>query len=157
MTKNKCIRLIKDLVEKYGDVDIAYLYDYYASRLIKPDGTYADDVVVGTIKLSDATEIVTCRSDYDLIVKIVEGKIEPQRQYVVVPESKEKYDSKEQEAARAQHRRGLNAFLASSSLFHNYESISRIYDASTLMKPHTTPKEFGMAMDNCRKRKKKQK
>jgi len=156
MTKNKCIRLIKELIEKYGDIDIAYLYDYYASRLIKPDGTYSDDVVVGTIKLSDATEIVTCRGDYDKIVKIVEGKCEPQRQYVLVPESKAKYDSKEQEEARAKHRRDLGSFLGAGNLLQTYHNIQNtMYSPDFMMKPHITPKEFGMAMANRRNHKKK--
>ncbi len=151
MTKNKCIRLIKELVEKYGDIDIIQIYDYYASRLIKDDGTWSDDVMLGTIKLSQMSEVITCRGDYENLVKIVEGKSEVQRQYVVVPESKEKYDSEEQIQARVQHRRGLNSFLgASSMMLHSYHDIQHIY-ASDLMRPHTTPKEFGMAMDNHRK------
>ena len=148
MTKNKCIRLIKELVEKYGDIDIIQIYDYYASRLIKEDSTWSDDVMLGTIKLSQMAEVITCRGDYENLVKIVEGKSAVQRQYVVVQESKEKYDSEEQIQARANHSRGLSSFLSAGNLFHTYHNV---YRPDFILNPHTTPKEFGMAMDNHRK------
>ena len=57
MTKSKGLRLIQELIAKYGDVEIVCVYDYYATRIYKdPNDARTsknpEDVIIKSIKLS---------------------------------------------------------------------------------------------------------
>lgn len=152
MTKSKGAKLIQELINKYGDVDVALMYDYWASRLIGPDGRYMEDKIVGAIKLSQIGPI-TSWDDYHRLEDIACGKRPAPKTPVVVPESKEKYDSKEQEEARKKHRKDWGAMLGAGLLGHAYHNAASMYaDISKISDPSPTPKQFGMAMDNHKKR-----
>ena len=148
---------MNELLEKYGDVDVAYMYDYYATRLIDEHGNYVHRVnetaIVGSIKLSQIVEQVTCRSEYEHILEIVEGKRNKPMQPVVIKESKEKYETEEQKKTRDKHRKDWGSMLGLGMMnTHIYHNIEPYLTLDHIFSDHTSPKKFGMAMDNYKKR-----
>ena len=151
---------MNELLEKYGDVDVAYMYDYYATRLIDEHGNYIHRVnetaIVGSIKMSQIVEQVTCRSEYEHILEIVEGKRNKPMQPVVIKESKEKYESEEQQKLRKKHKEEFGTFMSHmmSPYAYPFRKVEEMFDLSKRidMMSHHDVKDFGMAMDNYKKR-----
>lgn len=158
MTKSKCIRLLNELIEKYGDVEVGQVYDYYKSRLMKDNGTYipTEECIINSIKLSDMVEVISCRSDYEHLEEIVKGSRNKRMYPVVIPESKNAYESEEQKKLRDKHRSDFSSmmsYICGGYPFHNvYENIKMYDDIAKLTEYNPSPKEFGMAMDNHKKR-----
>lgn len=156
MTQSKGLRLIQELIKKYGDVELIQIYDYYATRIysdinnIRSDKN-PEDVIIGSIKLSDL-EGVSNRDEYKLIEQIASGKQHKIMRGVEVEESKKIYESPEQVMIRKKHSQDFHAmmgnFMGIGSPFHIYDYIRK---PDMMLDMKTSPKEFGMAMSNSHK------
>lgn len=157
MTKSKGARLIQELIAKYGDAVIAESYDYYATRIITDEkdlksGTEPEDVVLEQIHLSDV-ETVTSWDDLHRLEEIATGKRRRERYGVEVPESKAKFNTAEQQKLREKRSHNFKAtmsYMLGGYPFHlkEYCDLANTIDFAT----RTTPKGFGMALDNSSKR-----
>lgn len=94
MTKSKAIRLIAELIAKYGDVVVAKKYDYWASKTYVKEG---EDIntIIAEIHLSEV-EPPTGRSVFSELVDIVTGKSNIKYIPVEVEASKALYNTPEQ-------------------------------------------------------------
>lgn len=98
MTKSKAMKLIAELISKYGDVVVAKKYDYWKSKTYVLEGEDTN-TILSEIKLSEI-DLPSCRSDYEKIERIACGKDELNYIPVEIKESKDIYDSPEQEERR---------------------------------------------------------
>lgn len=155
MTKSKIVRLMNELVEKYGDVEVGRIYDYWKSRLIDPGDRYIpdEDCIIKSVTLSMMVDVVSCRSEYEQIVEIINGRRRKPMYPVEIPESKKLWESEEQKKAREKHRKDWGSMLGMGMMnAHMYHNIEHYVDIARLTDPSPTPKQFGMAMDNHKKR-----
>ena len=163
MTKTKYIRLLTELIDKYGDVEIAQAYDYWKSRLIGSNDEYVkdEDCCVFLIKISTIMEHPDAFDlDYKKIVAIITGKERKPRYPIEILESKALWESEEQTKLREKHQKKIGTMMngimrgvgAGYPFCRMYEWIKPYYDIANLTDSSPTPKEFGMAMDNHRKR-----
>lgn len=163
MTKTKYIRLLTELIDKYGDVEIAQIYDYWKSRLIDSNDEYIkdEDCYVSIVKISTIKEHPEAFDiDYKKIVAIVTGKDRKPRYPIEIPESKALWESAEQAKLREKHQKKIDSLMngimrgvgACYPFCRMYEYVKPYYDIANLTNSKSTPKEFGMAMDNHKKR-----
>ena len=156
MTKTKGLKLINELIAKYGDVDVARLYDHYATMIYDENdkAKKEEDLVVSTLKLSSVTDI-TSWDEYKRIEAIVLGKARVPMIPVEVPESKAIYDTDEQKEIRKKHRRDLMQFLAHSEAMNNpefREELKMFEEIQKMDGSGPSPKDYGMMLDNSKKR-----
>ena len=160
MTKSKGQRLLQELIEKYGDAVIAYTYDYYATRIFTNpqnlrESKNPEDVVVTEIHVSSISG-VTSWDDIKKIEDIVTGRRPKERYPVVVPESKDLYDSEEQQKLRKKHSEEFHSFMGNmmNPYAYPFYKMEEMFDLSKRidMMSHPDVKKFGMAMDNYKKR-----
>lgn len=160
MTKSKGAKLIQELINKYGDAVIAFSYDYYATRIYTNpqnlrESKDPEDVVISEIHLSGVGEI-TSWDDIKRLEDITAGRRPKMRYPVVVQESKDVYDSNEQQLLRKKHSQEFGAFMGSmmNPYAYPFHKVEEMFDLSRkidyMSKP--TVKDFGMAMDNYKKR-----
>lgn len=155
MTKSKITRLVNNLIEKYGDMEVGHVYDYYKSKLIGDDGKYIpiEECVVGTLTISQIGSTVQNRHQYEELEEIVKGRRRLIHHWVEVPESKEKYLSTGQTRLRKKHRDDFRSYMGIGSIPYYYKEWEMGYKIiDNLMEPKTTSREFGMAMDNHKKK-----
>jgi len=100
MTKSKGEKLLRELIEKYGDVTIACTYDVYQSRCIKEDGTYEklEDCILDRFKLSQC--VIDNRSKYKQLEEVAQGRRRQALVPVEINSSKLKFYSEEQRKRR---------------------------------------------------------
>lgn len=157
MTKTKGAKLVQELIGKYGDFVVAKLYDYYATCLINEDNkhTHKEDVVVREIHVSEIG-MVTSWDDYKNLEAMAQGRRPIEYHGVIVKESQEKYNSKEQEEARKKHRQEFHSFMGGmmNPYAYPFHKVEEMFDMSRRidMMSHPDVKKFGMAMDNYKKR-----
>lgn len=161
MTKSKGQRLLQELIEKYGDAVIAFSYDYYATRIYTNpqnlrETKNPEDAVISEIHLSGVGE-VTSWDDIKKLEDIATGRRPKMRYPVVVQESKDLYDSNQQQLLRKKHSQEFGAFMGSmmhpyAYPFHKVEEMFQLSKKVDHM-CHGDVKDFGMAMDNYKKRK----
>lgn len=161
MTKSKGQRLLQGLINKYGDAVIAFTYDYYATRIYTNpqdirESKDPEEVILNEIHLSSVDEI-TSWGDIKRLEEIVTGRRPKMKYPVVVQESKDMYDSEEQIRRREKYKRDfqmlINNYAGVGKGFYNvYEHAVLFDDIAKLTEHSPTPKEFGMAMDNVKKR-----
>jgi len=155
MTKTKGTKLVQELVEKYGDFVVAKLYDYYATCLLTDDrfSTKKEDVVVREIHMSQIPTIQNW-TDYKNFEAMAQGRRPIEYHGVIVKESQEKYNSKEQEEARKKHRQEFGSMISHIAGAYSFGKVDEIFDASKRidMMAQTDVKKFGMAMDNYRRK-----
>ena len=155
MTKTKGTKLVQELVEKYGDFVVAKLYDYYATCLLTDDrfSTKKEDVVVREIHMSQIPTIQNW-TDYKNFEAMAQGRRPIEYHGVIVKESQEKYNSKEQEEARKKPRQEFGRLTSTILGAYPFSRMDEIFDASRRidMMAQTNTKKFGMAMDNYRRK-----
>ena len=159
MTKTKGQRLQQELIEKYGDAVIAYTYDYYATRIYTNpqdlrESKNPEDAIVTEIHISGLGDI-TSWDDIKKIEDIVTGRRPKERYPVVVQESKDLYDSEEQQKIRKKHSEEFRSFSSSMMNLYAYPFyMATVAEEDYMYHIHQpTVKDFGMVMDNYRKRK----
>lgn len=161
MTKSKGQRLIQELVDKYNNPTVAIIYDYYATRIITNPNNLREcknpeDVIVREIKLSDISN-VTSWDDIKRFEDVACGRRPVEKYPVEVKESKEIYESEEQQKLRKKHREDFGTFMSHmmSPYAYPFRNVERMFDLSKQIDhmSRTNVKDFGMAMDNHRKRK----
>ena len=156
MTKSKGAKLIQELISKYGDAVIVESYDYYATRIIDEkslkSNTNPEDVILERIHLSEI-KTITSWSDLHRLEEIAAGKRRCERYGVEVSESKAKFYSGEQERLRKKRSQEFRTYMG--YLWHDYpfrlKEYNNLLDVA-LSDSTTTPREFGMALDNSSKR-----
>lgn len=155
MTKTKGTKLVQELVEKYGDFVVAKLYDYYATCLLTNDrfSTKKEDVIVREIHMSQIPAIQNW-TDYKNFEAMAQGRRPIEYHGVIVKESQEKYNSKEQEEARKKHRQEFGSMISHMAGAYSFNKVDEIFDMSKRidMMAHPDVKKFGMAMDNYRRK-----
>lgn len=155
MTKSKGLRLIQELIAKYGDVEIVCVYDYYATRIYEdPNDARTskkpEDVIIKSIKLSNL-EGFSNREDFKTIEAIASGKQRPIMQPVIIDESKEIYDSPSQQLIRKKHSQDFHTMMG--NLFHmNLQPYYNLHKVDMMLNNSPSPKEYGMALSNSNKR-----
>ena len=151
---------MQELIEKYGDAVIAYTYDYYATRIFTNpqnlrESKNPENAVVTEIHVSDISG-VTSWDDIKKIEDIVTGRRPKKRYPVVVQESKDLYDSEEQQKLRKKHSQEFHSFMGNimSPYAYPFHKVDEMLDVSKRidMMTHPDVKKFGMAMDNYKKR-----
>lgn len=142
------------LLEQYGDVEVGRIYDYWKSRMIGPDGRYIrnEECMVGSVTISMIMDNIKCRSEYERIIDIINGRCDKPMYPADIPESKAAYESTEQEMARKKHHKEWGSAAALMGIPYTYHAVEHFYDTTHFADPSPTPKQFGMAMDNHRKR-----
>lgn len=152
MTKTKGQRLIQELIEKYGDAVVAFSYDRYATMLEHPDDprhmVFPEDVTVKEIHLSDIQEV----TNWDHIKKIeaiASGRRPVEKYPVLVQESKDIYDSEEQQQLHKKRSEEFQSLMG--AYYHIYENPVVADPLPITSGPNT--KEFGQAISNYKKRK----
>lgn len=154
MTKSKIIRLINELIKKHGDVEVGRTYDYYKSRLIQENGEYVDDndCIIDSFKLSQISDYITCRSEYERIADIVNGRSSIPMCPVEVDESKELFNSETQKLRRKHHLREFESFINCGFPLgggYNFKLLNFYKDfIIPATEPKLTPKQFGMRVNN---------
>lgn len=163
MTKSKGAKLLQELINKYGDFVVARMYDYYATRIIEDPNNpltkkKADEVIIREMHASELGEngvALTSWEDLKRLEDIAKG-IRPAEKYpVVVKASQDLYNSEEQKKLREKNSREFDAYM--NNLVNGY-TFRKVEDMYSLAKRseflmHNDVKDFGMAMDNHRKRK----
>lgn len=160
MTKTKGAKLIQELINKYGDVVIAFSYDYYATCIYTNpqnlrETKNPEDVVISEIHLSGVGE-VTSWDDIKRLEDIATGRRPKMRYPVVVQESKDLYDSNQQQLLRKKHSQEFQQFMGSmmNPYAYPFHKVEEMFDLSRKIDYMSQPtvKDFGMAMDNYKKR-----
>lgn len=155
MTKTKGTKLVQELIEKYGDFVVVKLYDYYATRLLTDDrfSTEKEDVVVREVYMSEIP-VINSWNDYKNFEAVAQGRRPIEYHGVIVKESQEKYNSKEQEDARKKHRQEFGTMISHMMGAYTFSRMEEIYDLSKKLDvmSQTDTKKFGMAMDNYRRK-----
>ena len=154
MTKTKGAKLVQELIEKYGDFVVAKLYDYYATCLLTDNhfATKKEDVVVREVHMSEIP-VINSWSDYKSFEATAQGRRPIEYHGVIVKESQEKYNSKEQEDARKKHRQEFRSMISHMMGAYPFSKGEEIYDLSKIdVMSQTDTKKFGMAMDNHRRK-----
>lgn len=163
MTKSKGAKLLQELINKYGDFVVARMYDYYATRIIEDPNNpltkkKADEVIIREMHASELGEngvALTSWEDLKRLEDIAKG-IRPAEKYpVVVKASQDLYNSEEQKKLREKNSREFDTYM--NNLVNGY-TFRKVEDMYSLAKRseflmHNDVKDFGMAMDNHRKRK----
>lgn len=154
MTKTKGTKLIQELIEKYGDFVVTKLYDYYATCLLTDNrfATKKEDVVISEVHISQIPAIQNW-NDYKNFEAVAQGRRPIEYHGVIVKDSQEKYNSKEQEEARKKHRQEFGTMI-SHMMGNSFGKVEEMYDMSKQIDMMAQPdtKKFGMAMDNHRRR-----
>jgi len=154
MTKNKFNRLINELIQKYGDVVVMEVYDYYKSRIILKEGEESSDNILSRITLSsfiDTDKVVPNRATFENLEGIAKGKIKAVSQPVVVEESKKLYDSEEQVELRKKRQEefqqlfGTYALMNEPRVMHDLQTIQQFEDWT---QTSPSPKEYGRYLSN---------
>lgn len=151
MTRNKFNRILKDIIEKYGDVVVVKVYDYYKSRLILKDGEESSDNVLETILLSDYInndKVVPNREEIKHIESIAKGEVGPYLQPVEIEESKQLYDSDEQVILRKKEKEKFQQLLGTYIPFTLKEPYLNLTDFGKYTRQSYSPKEYGMYLSN---------
>lgn len=157
MTKTKGAKLVQELIGKYGDFVVAKLYDYYATCLLTDNKftTKKEDAIVRELHMSEIP-VIQSWNDYKNFEAMAQGRRPIEYHGVIVKESQEKYNSKEQEEARKKHRQEFRSFMGSmmSPYAYPFHKAEEMFDISRRidMISHSDVKKFGMAMDNYKKR-----
>lgn len=163
MTKSKGAKLLQELINKYGDFVVARMYDYYATRIIEDPNNpltkkKADEVIIREMHASELGEngvALTSWEDLKRLEDIAKG-IRPAEKYpVVVKASQDLYNSEEQKKLREKNSREFGAYmnnLVNGYTFRKVEDMYSLAKRSEILM-HNDVKDFGMAMDNHRKRK----
>lgn len=163
MTKTKGTKLLQELINKYGDFVVARMYDYYATRIIEDPNNpltkkKADEVIIREMHASELGGngvALTSWEDLKRLEDIAKG-IRPAEKYpVVVKASQDLYNSEEQKKLREKNSREFGAYmnnLVNGYTFRKVEDMYSLAKRSEILM-HNDVKDFGMAMDNRRKRK----
>lgn len=155
MTKTKGSKLVQELIAKYGDFVVAKLYDYYATCLLTDNrfSTKKEDVIVRELHMSEIP-VIQNWNDYKNFEAMAQGRRPIEYHGVIVKESQEKYNSKEQEEARKKHRQEFGTMMSHMMGAYPFHAVNDVLDASRRidMMSHPDVKKFGMAMDNYKKR-----
>ena len=119
MTKSKIERLVKELIEKYGDKVVYQEYDLYKSRLIENDDYVGiAGSIIKEVRLSEIDNIF-CRED----LKQLEDLLKSDQKVSVsvkLEDSKKLYDAHEQEKLRKKKEEEINKMLgAYKQFFYN--------------------------------------
>lgn len=155
MTKSKGLRLIQELIAKYGDVEIISVYDYYATMIYENPNDAStskkpEDIIIKSLKLSNL-EGVSNREDFKTIEAIASGKQRPIMQPVVIEESKKIYDSASQQLIRKKHSQDFHTMMG--NLYHmNLQPYYDFRKMDIMLNSSPSPKEYGMALSNSNKR-----
>ena len=147
MTRNKFNRILKDIIEKYGDVVVVKMYDYYKSRLILKDGEESSDNVLETILLSDYInndKVVPNREEIKHIESIAKREIGPYLQPVEIEESKHLYDSDEQVILRKKENEKFQQLFGTYIPFTLKEPYLNLTNFEKFTRQSCSPKEYGM-------------
>lgn len=152
MTKSKGEKLLQELIEKYGDVVVAYTYDVYQSRCIKEDGTYEkiEDCMLDMFKLSQC--VIDNRSKYKQLEEVAQGRRKQAWIPVEINDSKSNYYSEEQRKLREKRGRDFRTYMGNFMNGYPYQTVKQMVDMDKLLSHSPSPKEFGMAMDNQNKK-----
>lgn len=154
MTRNKFNKLVKGLIDKYGDVVVVEVYDYYKSQIILKEGEESSDNVLSRITLSsfiDTDKVVPNRATIENLEGIAKGKIKAASQPVVVEESKKLYDSEEQVELRKKRQEefqqlfGTYALMNEPRVMHDLQMIQKFEDWT---QTSPSPKEYGKYLSN---------
>lgn len=155
MTKTKGAKLVQELIEKYGDFVVVKLYDYYATCLLTDNkfSTKKEDAIVREIYMSEIP-VINSWSDYKNFEAIAQKRRPIEYHGVIVKESQEKYNSKEQEDARKKKRQEFGSITSYIMGTYPFRVVNDVFDLSKRIDimEHTDVKKFGMAMDNYKKR-----
>lgn len=155
MTKTKGAKLVQELIEKYGDFVVVKLYDYYATCLLTDNRftTKKEDVIVREVHMSEIP-VINNWSDYKNFEAMAQGRRPIEYHGVIVKESQEKYNSKEQEEARKKHRQEFGTMISHMLGMYPFSKVEEMYDISKKLDVMSQPdtKKFGMVMDNYKKR-----
>lgn len=155
MTKNKFNRLINELIQKYGDVVVMEVYDYYKSRIILKEGEESSDNILSRITLSsfiDTDKAVPNRATFENLEGIAKGKIKPYSQPVEIEESKKLYDSEEQVKLRKKRQEEFQKLFGTYTHFMNEPRV--MHDLQTIqqfedwLQTSPSPKEYGKYLSN---------
>ena len=155
MTRNKFNKLVQQLVDKYGDVVVMEVYDYYKSRIILKEGEESSDNILSRITLSNfigSDKVIPNRSTIENLEEIAKGKIKPVAQPVVVEESKALYESDEQVELRKKRKEEFEKlfgtythFMNEPRVMHDLQSIQQFED---WIQSSPSPKEYGKYLSN---------
>lgn len=155
MTKNKFNKLVQQLVDKYGDVVVMEVYDYYKSQIILKEGEESSDNVLSRITLSSfigSNKVIPNRSTIENLEGIAKGKIKPVAQPVVVEESKKIYDSEEQVNLRKKRQEEFQQLFGTYTHFINKPSmmddLQMIQKFEDWTQSSLSPKEYGEYLSN---------
>lgn len=155
MTKTKGAKLVQELIAKYGDFVVAKLYDYYATCLLTDNkfSTKKEDAIVRELHISEIP-VIQNWNDYKNFEAVAQGRRPIEYHGVIVKESQEKYNSKEQEDARKKHRQEFGTMMSHMMGTYPFQAVNDALDVSRRidMMSHHDVKDFGMAMDNHRRR-----
>lgn len=155
MTKTKGAKLVQELIEKYGDFVVVKLYDYYATCILTDNrfSTKKEDVIVREVHMSEIP-VINSWSDYKNFEAMAQGRRPIEYHGVIVKESQEKYNSKEQEDARKKHRQEFRNLISHMMGAYPVREWESMIDMSTKLDvmSQTDTKTFGMAMDNHKRR-----
>lgn len=157
MTRSKFNRLVKQLIDKYGDVVVTEYYDYYKYNLIHKDGKQGDYDVVAQFTLSDYIDndfIIPNRAAIESLEMVAKGVDKTESVPVTIEESKTIYDSDEQVKLRKNKKDKFQ------SLFGAYTIASRARDDYSFLVrkfedwkvDSLSPKEFGMYLSNHKRK-----
>lgn len=157
MTQSKGERLVKELIEKYGNLTIGQTYDYYATMILtdanhpRPEKT-PEDVVLKDIHLSDLPG-VTSWDEYKELEAFCKGKRKVRMIPVKVAESEKEFNSPQQELLRKKKHQEF------ASLFPNYlrapglaGHIASFEQFDRFMNNSPSPKEYGRYLSNKKHR-----
>lgn len=157
MTQSKGERLIKELIERYGDLTIARTYDYYAT-LIFNDASHPhpekspEDVVLKDIKLSDLPG-VTSWDEYKELEAFCKGKRKVRMIPVKVAKSENEFNSPQQEFIRKKKQHKFDSFCA--NFFKSpglTEHVTAFEQFNRFMNSSPSPKEYGRYLSNNKHR-----
>ena len=153
MTQSKGERLVKELIEKYGDLTIGQTYDYYATRILK-DANHPlpekspEDVVLKDIHLSDIPG-VTSWDEYKELEAFCKGKRKVRMIPVKVEESEKEFNSPQQELLRKKKQNELAAMLPTYFRTPGLaEHIAAYEQFDKFMNSSPSPKEYGRYLSN---------
>lgn len=121
MTKSKIKRLVKELIEKYGDKVVCQEYDWYKSRLIVNGETVGvDKSTIKKIKLSEFE--LQNRANFEFLEEQLKNNVVLSIP-IYVEESKHLYESPEQEKLRKKKQEEFSRLIGTYASIFNNESL----------------------------------
>ena len=153
MTQSKGERLVKELIEKYGDLTIGQTYDYYATRILTDvnhprSEKSPEDVVLKDIHLSDLPG-VTSWDEYKELEAFCKGKRKVRMIPVQVEESQKEFNSPQQELLRKkQHQEFASMYTTFFRTPGLTEHIAAGEQFDRFLNSSPSPKEYGRYLSN---------